>query len=332
MNQRGKDDEGILGFLLTDIRAELKRASKIKCAYCLRYNASLQCSHSKCKLKFHLPCGLKAGSMHQFMKQFLSFCFDHRPKQQIPQKALIEAENNNPVCSICYELVDFRSITETLWAPCCTKTWYHRLCVQQLANSAGYFFKCAICNNTEKFRNSMQHLGIFIPEQDASWELEPNAYQELLYRYNKCDAEECKCPNGRNHQVDNTRWEIVLCKSCGSAGMHVACGKLRFYNPSWECANCQKFPGHVVESSASAASSASSASSVSSISSSSSEGFQIGSNKGTKSRSKSLENKSNRGKRLEEFIFFFYLARLCFNNKIDFKILVAVMNAILIGF
>ena len=40
-----------------------------------------------------------------------------------------------------------------------------------------------------------------------------------------------------------SRWEIILCDSCGSQGIHIACGKLKFHNPSWECCMCSKVPG-----------------------------------------------------------------------------------------
>lgn len=43
------------------------------------------------------------------------------------------------------------------------------------------------------------NIGIFsLQNRDAAWELEPNAYNELTERYNKCDAPNCLCPNGRN--------------------------------------------------------------------------------------------------------------------------------------
>ena len=35
--------------------------------------------------------------------------------------------------------------------------------------------------------------------RDAAWEQEPNAFQELLERYSRCDAEKCLCPQGREH-------------------------------------------------------------------------------------------------------------------------------------
>jgi hypothetical protein len=84
----------------------------------------------------------------------------------------------------------------------------------------------------------MLDYGIYIPEQDASWELEPNAFQELLHRHNRCDAKHCLCPKGRSHALLGTRWELVLCKYCGSQGIHIGCGNLKWSTPEWECDEC----------------------------------------------------------------------------------------------
>ena len=51
-----------------------------------------------------------------------------------------------------------------LWAPCCNG-WYHRNCVESLAKSTGYFFKCALCNNKEVFENEMKKFGVYVPER-----------------------------------------------------------------------------------------------------------------------------------------------------------------------
>jgi len=39
--------------------------------------------------------------------------------------------------------------------------------------------------------------------RDASWELEPNAFEELLYRHDQCDAPKCLCPKGRKYTSTN---------------------------------------------------------------------------------------------------------------------------------
>lgn len=53
----------------------------------------------------------------------------------------------------------------------------------------------------------MKEMGIYVPEQDASWELESNAFQELYEEHNQCDHPTCICPEGRTHDdVDVGMW------------------------------------------------------------------------------------------------------------------------------
>ena len=53
-----------------------------------------------------------------------------------------------------------------------------------MADSAGWqFFKCPLCNNKEVFEREMQRFGIYIPLEDAKWEQEPHAYEDLYRRY-----------------------------------------------------------------------------------------------------------------------------------------------------
>lgn len=63
--------------------------------------------------------------------------------------------------------------------------------VQRQALSAGYFFKYPLCNNSNVFWEAMSEFGIYIPDQDVSWEIEPDAFQELLHQHNRCDAKHC---------------------------------------------------------------------------------------------------------------------------------------------
>lgn len=56
----------------------------------------------------------------------------------------------------------------------------------------------------------MKNFGVFVPEQDAAWEMNGSAFEGLLDRHGTCDAKECKCPLGRNEDVDYTQWEIVM--------------------------------------------------------------------------------------------------------------------------
>ncbi|XP_017877357.1 uncharacterized protein LOC108623397 isoform X2 [Ceratina calcarata] len=254
MHQRGNDNDGILGFLVADIRMELRRGKRLACTYCKKFGATLGCCNLKCKRVFHYPCGLRAGSLNQFFGEFRTFCSRHRLKQKIDKQVLQELINNNKAnCCICYEHVDPYDKIDTLWAPCCKKNaWFHRKCVQQLALSAGYFFKCPLCNDKKLFQQAMLNCGIFIPSQDASWELVPNAFEELLYRHDQCDAPTCICPKGRKHTSLNAKWELALCRTCGSQGVHMACAQLKWGNPVWECDECKSILGKFNGSSSSA--------------------------------------------------------------------------------
>ncbi|XP_054001720.1 uncharacterized protein PF3D7_1120600-like isoform X1 [Hylaeus anthracinus] len=240
MEQKGTDSEGILGFLAFDIQKELRRGKRLVCTYCKRNGATLGCCNTKCKRIFHYPCGLRAGTLNQFFGEFRSFCKYHRPKQKIDPQVTNELAKTNEVnCYICYDSVNSSDIINTIWAPCCKKNaWFHRKCVQQLAVSAGYFFKCPLCNDKKTFQEAMLEFGIFIPSQDASWELEPNAFHELLHRHDQCDAPICLCPKGRKYTSFNAKWELALCRTCGSQGIHMACGQLKWANPVWDCSEC----------------------------------------------------------------------------------------------
>ncbi|RZF43089.1 hypothetical protein LSTR_LSTR001267 [Laodelphax striatellus] len=222
MVQRGRDKDGIFGFLPQDIQSAVKKSEKVSCAICHRGGATVKCS--TCKDVFHLPCGIKNGSSHQFFDQFKSFCPKHCIQQKIPKDVLVGMQNL--MCSICLENAELDSV---IWAPCCKKNGvFHRRCLQRMAYSFGsYTLKCPLCNNREEFVEAVEYNGIFIPEQDASWEIVPNAFHELLERYQHCDAKICICPKGRSYTIkscrSSTNWKILLCVDCGSQGVHYKC-------------------------------------------------------------------------------------------------------------
>ncbi|XP_071445263.1 PHD finger protein 7-like isoform X2 [Hetaerina americana] len=242
LDQNGSDDEGILGFLLPDIRKVLQSGQSMCCSYCGQPGALSKCFNSKCKKIFHLPCGLEKGSLHLFYGDFRSFCNEHRQKQRVPPEVL---NSRDVLCSVCFDPVEDLHSPDSLWAPCCKKNgWFHRLCIQKFALSAAYFFKCPLCANQKKFRDAMLKNGIYIPDQDASWELEPNAFSELLERHNICDAVVCKCPKGRDFSSENPRiWSLMLCQNCGSKGIHAGCipGPRSSVQTrsTWDCVDCQ---------------------------------------------------------------------------------------------
>ncbi|XP_046557955.1 uncharacterized protein LOC124267121 [Haliotis rubra] len=241
LSQSGKTEtQGIFGFMPGDIRRELKRGNRLRCTYCKERGATIGCVVTSCRKAFHLTCGRKKGSLHQFYDSFRSYCPDHRPRQTVQiSDRLAFVGTANTVCSICMYAVVARSSHETMRAPCCKNSWFHRSCIQRYAMSAGlYFFKCPLCNSKDLFQSEMLHCGIYIPDQDASWEREPNAYQDLYERYSHCDAANCKCLQGRDYDQDGTKWEIIVCEYCGSKGSHAACQGLVLIRKDYACEEC----------------------------------------------------------------------------------------------
>ncbi|XP_060858907.1 G2/M phase-specific E3 ubiquitin-protein ligase-like [Metopolophium dirhodum] len=235
--QNGADNEGIYGFLLKDIRAELSRASKQNCFYCKKKGASISCCRGKCRKVFHLPCGMKNGSIHQYFQSFKSFCQKHCVTQTVNLSAL---KKSTAQCAICKDAVVPSPIPTSIWAPCCKgDAWFHRECVKDLALNTGYYFKCPLCNDVEKFKSRMLTLGIYIPSRDPSWETVPNAFAELSERQRKCNIETCLCPHNEEYQLPSGPWEILLCNSCGSNGTHRLCSFLEA-EQEWCCAVCKR--------------------------------------------------------------------------------------------
>ncbi|XP_048218789.1 G2/M phase-specific E3 ubiquitin-protein ligase isoform X4 [Perognathus longimembris pacificus] len=234
--QRGKEEEGLYGFLIEDIKKEVHRASKLKCSICKKSGASIGCVAPRCKRSYHLPCGLERECIFQFTGNFASFCWNHRPVQ-------ITTSNNyrdSLPCTICLEYIEPIPTYSVLQSPCCKNAWFHRDCLQVQAINAGiFFFRCTICNNSEIFQKEMLKMGIHIPEKDASWELEENAYQDLLQHHERCDVRRCRCKEGREYNEPDSKWEIKRCQCCGSSGTHLACSSLRSWEQNWECLECR---------------------------------------------------------------------------------------------
>ncbi|XP_034370533.1 G2/M phase-specific E3 ubiquitin-protein ligase [Arvicanthis niloticus] len=235
--QRGKEEEGVYGFLIEDIRKEVSRASKLKCTVCKKTGASIGCVVPQCKRSYHLPCGLQKECIFQFTDNFASFCWKHRPVQAITSNKY----SGSLPCTICLEFVEPIPTYNILQSPCCKNAWFHRDCLQVQAINAGvFFFRCTLCNNTDIFQKEMLRMGIHIPEKDASWELEENAYQELLQSHDRCDVRRCHCKNGRDYNEPNSKWEVKRCQSCGSSGTHLACSSLQSWEQNWDCLDCRR--------------------------------------------------------------------------------------------
>lgn len=56
---------------------------------------------------------------------------------------------------------------------------------------------------------------------DAAWELEPNAFAELLERPESCEASDCCCPQGREYE--SAKYKMLRCSTCGSHCLHSRC-------------------------------------------------------------------------------------------------------------
>ncbi|CAL1539720.1 unnamed protein product [Lymnaea stagnalis] len=239
------DKKSILGFVTNDIRKEIKRGSKLKCCFCRKNGASIGCCIKACKKTFHLCCGRKNETMHQFYDSFRSYCPDHIPVQLVKNTS-IGMQSSSRSCAICLTQVT-KSSHSSLVSPCCMRSCFHRICLQKYAISAGlHYFKCPLCNDVNQFQREMLEFGIYIPDQDASWEREPNAYMDLLERHDTCDAPKCICPKGNKYDADSGRYELLLCSVCGSFGSHRACGGLLYKEGSMVCHHCAGITDKVI--------------------------------------------------------------------------------------
>ncbi|CAK1553169.1 unnamed protein product [Leptosia nina] len=255
--QHGKEEEGLFGFLYSDILAEIERSKKHRCSYCNHSGATLGCFVTKCKKQFHLPCGREKNAVSMFHGNYKSYCQRHAPKQKIsgeildcvkkrrqklgpnPANATLSNEAQEMVCVICYEAVDAFPTINTFWPPCCARdAWLHRSCLQRMALNAGvHYLKCPLCNDKEQFYDALLSQGFYIPDRDAAWELEQNAFAEIYERRVVCNIKECKCPSGIDYDVEEGPWDIRLCLLCGSVGAHVLCAEVD--GDIYVCSVCQ---------------------------------------------------------------------------------------------
>ncbi|KTF93332.1 hypothetical protein cypCar_00023136 [Cyprinus carpio] len=233
--QRGEEDEDVHGFLVDDIKKEIRRSSRLRCMYCKKIGASVGCSIKRCRQMVHMPCGLEQEFIFQFTDLFPSFCKKHAPSQ-----SWVSSPSLPLSCSVCLEPIEPVLSYNVLKCPVCHGSWFHRNCVQRYAHSAAmFFFKCTLCNNKDQFQQEMLRMGIYIPERDAAWELEENAFGDLLQVYQHCDAVKCHSHRGRKYSSQSGYFEIVRCKLCGSRGTHRKCSNLKLYESDWICADCK---------------------------------------------------------------------------------------------
>ncbi|XP_064484319.1 PHD finger protein 7-like isoform X1 [Ornithodoros turicata] len=232
------DEDELRGFLENEVLQEIKRGTRLKCSFCKARGATVGCSRKKCKLGFHLPCGMERECLFQYFDDFGVWCSVHRPRQHI-----VPAQTPPATCLMCTDHLDPRPSNDVILTPCCRQP-FHRGCLERQAATAGcHFFRCCHCKNKKDFQEEMLLCGIYIPDRDAAWEMEPNAFSDLLYEYAQCDAPRCRCPRGKTYSVNNDpRWEVIRCQACGAKGVHVACGNLSRANSGnheWMCQDCR---------------------------------------------------------------------------------------------
>nr|XP_057946429.1 G2/M phase-specific E3 ubiquitin-protein ligase-like [Doryrhamphus excisus]XP_057946430.1 G2/M phase-specific E3 ubiquitin-protein ligase-like [Doryrhamphus excisus] len=236
--QRGEDNEGVFGFLVNDIKREIRRSARLTCCACKKKGACVGCYVKSCRKMVHFPCGRKSNFISQFTENFPSYCSDHSPSQSVCVTSDLSLPQS---CSVCLDRLEPVLSYDVLKCPSCHSSWFHRDCVQRHAHSAGlFFFRCTLCNNKDEYQEEMLRMGIYIPERDASWELEANAYTELLEVYMNCDADFCLGNNGRAHSAKAGWFEVIRCRLCGSRGTHRKCSGLKLDTRDWACPECSK--------------------------------------------------------------------------------------------
>ncbi|XP_038120507.1 LOW QUALITY PROTEIN: PHD finger protein 7-like [Culex quinquefasciatus] len=228
--QNGRETSGVLGFLVNDIYSSFKRYRQNKCCYCGQLSAAVVCVEPGCERSFHYICGVKNNCLTQFSGPNPSYCHEHAPNDHP------ECHSENQTCWICCEEIGPYNPVASFCSVCppeheTGKTeigWYHRMCVQKFAFQAGYYFKCPNCFEMNEFTEYARMHGIFVPMRDASWEREKYAFKDI--HLSKCSAEGCKVSGKKSKQ-------LVGCKACGGATMHMTCAGVD--DPSeYVCPDC----------------------------------------------------------------------------------------------
>ncbi|NXN75813.1 PHF7 protein, partial [Himantopus himantopus] len=224
---------GLVGFRFEDIQRTVNWAAQKHCFVCGESGASITCWQTGCDRSFHLPCAMEGGCVTQFLLQYRSFCWEHRPKQ-----AVEVAPEETTTCLICLDRVGDRNSYGMMVCPACKNAWFHRGCIQGQAVRDGITsFRCPLCRDRDAFLSEMLTMGIRIPFRLPSWE-DSQAYTAQSERHSCCDARECLCPGGRERAEEGGPWELLLCCSCAAEGTHRQCSSLRSGTARWECDSC----------------------------------------------------------------------------------------------
>ncbi|XP_031470031.1 PHD finger protein 7-like [Phasianus colchicus] len=221
------------GFCTEDLVRTMRQAEQTLCFVCGNRGASITCADPGCDRSFHLPCALEGECITQYIREFRSFCWEHRPHQAVEATPTQDA-----TCIVCMDPVGDGRSYSTMVCPACQHAWFHRLCIQEQALRAGiYCFQCPLCRDRVGFIRDLVFMGIRIPFRRPTWEDE-NTYASLLERHRRCDASDCHYPQGREQAEGEGPWQLLLCSSCAAQGTHRCCSNLSQSTASWECNAC----------------------------------------------------------------------------------------------
>lgn len=123
--------------------------------------ATIGCCAKSCRKSFHLPCALKNDCRLEFHDPYQSYCDAH-----VNIKKPKNAHKPSDLCTICSDEMGEYNLIQSIPLPCCNKNaWCHKICLQQYAQTAGYFLKCPLCNASDSFREWIARRGVFIPDR-----------------------------------------------------------------------------------------------------------------------------------------------------------------------
>ena len=173
------------------------------CSFCRKPGATIGCVVRKCRKVVHLPCGLENNMIFDFASpNFEAYCSEDNPYAED------RVRDGVSKCSICIRnsrrlpRYAFRPIT----CPTCQNS-FHINCLRRTAVTSGiHHFRCPFCRDDTEFVLHCQQSGIYVPDQDAAWELD-GAFSDHYEVFHACNAFQCLCPGGRT--IDGAEWEIA---------------------------------------------------------------------------------------------------------------------------
>lgn len=131
-----------------------------RCCFCRKNGANISCCTKKCRRAFHFTCGSERNCHFEFVDPFKSFCEWHSNVDEP-----LDRHQSTDSCMICHDQMGEYNPVQSIRSPCCKATWFHKLCLQEYADKAGYFLKCPCCNDSDRFRPHIAKRGVFIPDR-----------------------------------------------------------------------------------------------------------------------------------------------------------------------